>query len=471
MLDSNDESDRIRLVRASRLGASVPGPVPATSLPTPDGFYMLFTPDWHPIEPANRFMMEYRYKPSKTSSWQNTQRASAQDLAQWWTYLSVNDIPWDEATPDDLADYASSMAESVSVNTSRQFATSTVDRRTSGVETFYSWAKTDGLAEKALSLQQVITQSAQFPVGPDASRLPHLGTPTVRRSRAKRPRGRDPEDNPRPFKAGELPKVLDRLGPPIFKLDQSLCPWEIGTKPRRNRLMAEAAYHTGMRGDEVASISAWEVLDRARFLRPDQKWQQFKLTVRTKGKPSRQVIVSSVVLRALVRYHDVERAGAVRRAEWAAKDRGVKFRVPTELFVNGASSNLRDAGRPVSAETASRAFTGAVIAEGLTIDQLGYDLDPITGELVLDESGIALSVRLIQPAHTFHDLRHTFAVLFYWSEVSRGNPEPWQKLQARLGHSSSTTTKDVYLKHVDVDEASISDLAAHRVRVGLHAVR
>jgi integrase/recombinase XerC len=310
-----------------------------------------------------------------------------------------------------------------------------------------------------------------MPIGPKAALLPHLGTATVPRQGKRRPKGRDPEKDPRPFRLDDLAAVLKLLGSPIFAPDQSLLPWEPGTAPRRNRLMAEVAYHTGMRGDEVASISAWEVLDKARKLQPSTKWQQFKLKVRTKGRAYRDVVVSSVVLRALVLYHDVERAEAIQRAERAAVEIEASFRAQTELFVNGVDANLRDVGRPVSAETVSRAFTQAVLAQGLTVVREGFELDPDTFDPLYDEDGKAVARMIAGAAHTFHDLRHTFAVLFYKSEVARGNSEPWEKLRGLLGHSSAETTRAIYLRHLDVDEASISDAAAHRLRMDLHVYR
>lgn len=469
MSDESDDYGRFRIIRATREnGVFVPGPVPSPSEPTPEGFLMLFTEDWYPVEAANRFSMEFRYKPVKTTRWQNSQRASVQDLAQWWTYLDANGIEWDRAQPGDIEEYANRMAETVSPVTSMQFSTSTVRRRVGTVETFYAWASQEGLVVAAPS-----TDAARqgMPIGPKSALLPHLGTATVPRQGKRRPKGRDPEKDPRPFRLDDLAAVLNRLGPKIFAANQSVLPWRPGAASRRNRLMAEVAYHTGMRGDEVASISAWEVLDRARKLQPGTKWQQFKLKVRTKGRAYRDVVVSSVVLRALVLYHDVERAEAVLRAGRAAAEAGTAFRAPTGLFVNGIDANLRDIGRPVSAETVSRAFTKAVLAEGLTVFREGFELDTDTFDHVYDEDGKAVARMLVAAAHTFHDLRHTFAVLFYKSEVARGNSEPWEKLRERLGHVNAETTRTIYLRHLDVDEASISDAAAHSLRMGLHVYR
>lgn len=471
MCEHGIESGTFRIVRATRRGHGVGGPIPEPSQPTPEGFLLLFTEDWHLVEPANRFSFDVRYKPLKTGRWQNSQRATAHDLAQWWTFLAANGLEWDRAEPEDLSDYGNLMAESVSPVTSLQYSTSTVRRRVGSVETFNSWAKRNGLVAVAPRQELISDDRPLIPIGPNAAFLPHLGTATVARSGTRKPRGRDPEKDPRPFKIEELKRVMARLGPAIFAPDQSLLLWEAGTRARRNRLMAEVAFHTGMRADEVASISAWEVLDRARKLRPGLKWQQFTLTVRTKGRATRTVVISSVLLRALVLYHDLERAAAILRAQEAAEKAHEKFRVPAELFVNGVDANLRDVSRPIGTETASRAFTRAVLAEGLIVYRDGFALDPETGEKLLDEDGAAISLKVSGAAHTFHDLRHTFAVMFYKSELLRGNREPWEKLRELLGHETSETTRNIYLKHVDVDEASISDAAAHHMRMELHAVR
>ena len=52
-------------------------------------------------------------------------------------------------------------------------------------------------------------------------------------------------------------------------------------------------------------------------------------------------------------------------------------------------------------------------------------------------------------AHTFHDLRHTFAVMMYRSLEDIGIARPWLRIQTLLGHKSISTTIGTYLKVLD----------------------
>lgn len=459
----------VRVVKARRDGHDVAGPLPQPQTITPTGLQMLFTNDWHPIMPANLFSMQRIYKPMKSARWQNTQKAIAHDLAQWWRFVLVNNLEWDAISAEDVSEYGYLMAESVSPFTHRQYSTSTVSRRLASIQNFYSWAWQTGMLSE--NPQEGCQDSiSRFPIGPKSALLPHLGTASIVQRKRRGPRGRDPEDNPRPLKVNELRGVLNRLGPRIFSSDGAVLPWNVGDPSKRNRLMAEIAYHTGMRVDEIASISTSDVLNQARKLSSTDKWQQFVLTVRTKGRATRKVVVSSVVLRALVTYHDTERYEAILCAKKHNLDH-LAFKEPTQLFVNGVCANFRDVGKPVSAETPSRAFTKAVLAEGLIIRSSGFKLDPESGDKLLDSDGRPVTFLINLAAHTFHDLRHTFAVMFYKSEVLRGNSEPWEKLRQLLGHSIAETTRKIYLKYIDTEEAAISDITAHYARMGLYGVR
>ena len=66
-------------------------------------------------------------------------------------------------------------------------------------------------------------------------------------------------------------------------------------------------------------------------------------------------------------------------------------------------------------------------------------LDPYTGK----------QYTTTRPKHSFHDLRHTYAVITYHLEKQNGNSEPWKKIQSILGHKNLSTTMDIYLDQVN----------------------
>ncbi|GAA0429874.1 hypothetical protein GCM10009094_38110 [Massilia aurea] len=76
--------------------------------------------------------------------------------------------------------------------------------------------------------------------------------------------------------------------------------------------------------------------------------------------------------------------------------------------------------------------------------------DPMTNEVFLDKV----------PKHSIHDLRHSYAVLTYHAERLNGNPEPWKKIQAQLGHENLKTTIGTYLRYVEIfnDQPGMTDV-------------
>lgn len=154
----------------------------------------------------------------------------------------------------------------------------------------------------------------------------------------------------------------------------------------------------------------------------------------TKGGRPRSVTLPASVYDELIQYVDSERGEAVRG-----------HRHPTTaLFVNHATAT-RNAGGPVTPHTVTRNFNRAVFAAGLIRT---VDADP---------------PRRIA-AHTFHDLRHTYAVATYFALQKAGKAEPWMLLKTLLGHRSVATTLDIYLRSVSNLEAATTDLLADAMR-------
>lgn len=98
--------------------------------------------------------------------------------------------------------------------------------------------------------------------------------------------------------------------------------------------------------------------------------------------------------------------------------------------------------RPASTQ---QSFKMAAIAGGLT--ETTIKTDPDTWK----------QYAVKEAAHSFHDLRHTFACMLYHAEKRNGNPEPWKLIQGRLGHKHLSTTMNTYLRVVDEFEARVSD--------------
>ncbi len=158
----------------------------------------------------------------------------------------------------------------------------------------------------------------------------------------------------------------------------------------------------------------------------------------TKGGRPRKVLVPTWLLDELVHYAETERMVPVRRAREAG------HKPAPNLFVNGADASDRDVGQALTARTLSRSFRSAVISAGLY-------------ERICDETNGGLPDRLVAN-HSFHDLRHTFAIQQYLARRARGDAEPWKTIATLLGHRSFKTTMDYYLPSVSLAEAEVSDV-------------
>lgn len=420
---------------------------------TPEGFVMLFDADFQPVEAANLFLRDHCYKPSQNRKWQKTQAAYADDLANWWTYLRAGRTPWRDISADDIRAYATELGESISVKTGRFLAPGTIARRVGTVEEFYRWAFQQGLTTVDSSPKAQFSQRLDH----DRSLLAHTGGIRMRAKNVNRPKT-IADENVSPMRMEDLKKVLERLGASPYDRDEN------DTRPIRDRLIAEVSLYTGMRVAEVVALTTYQIFALGSYLDETDPWKQAPLKITdTKGSFPRTVAVPGFLVTALLDHIDGERSAVL---DWVDESTGgARQGVRTSaVFLNGIAAGVRNAGKPLASTNASRAFSEAVLDCGLTRVIPGFEIDPATGSPAVDEAGREIQKEIQVGRHTFHDLRHTFAVQYYLSEIVRGNPSPWKKLQARLGHRRLSTTQDIYLRHVEIEEASLSDAFAEMLK-------
>ncbi|MDE3111208.1 MAG: tyrosine-type recombinase/integrase, partial [Acidobacteriota bacterium] len=92
---------------------------------------------------------------------------------------------------------------------------------------------------------------------------------------------------------------------------------------------------------------------------------------------------------------------------------------PKEIF-------LTEDGRPIKREYVSKLFSDAAKAAGIS-------------------------------GATYHCLRHTFAIAMFKQLSRQPDLNPWKALQVLLGHAQLSTTLDIYLEALEIDEAAVSD--------------
>jgi integrase len=377
----------------------------------PAGFKYLIADDQQIVEPVLLYLHDKCIRNARIRSVGNTQAALCADLYEWFSYLEVAGVRWDCVGSAEVQRYRDGLLGNCSPRTGRHYAIATVRRRLTTILDFHRWASRQGFTESGID-------DARIAVGrrrraDDAMAHIHGGAQRVTaRHLLPADTGGDQVDA---FAMVDLQRVLAALGPAA-----------VDAGPRRDRVVATLAVSTGMRLDECVGLTISQFLS----LRQDPTYGNYALPLtRTKGLRPRTVVVPAAVHDEVSAYVATERAAAVR------KGGGVEG----ALFVNGETAS-RNPGKKVSTHTVWRGFHAAVIEAGLC-------------RVEHDSSGATRTIAL----HSFHDLRHTFAMVMYFELAKAGRGEPWLALKNLLGHRNLKTTIDTYLKSVQAREAVTTD--------------
>ena len=410
-----------RVVIAAALPSSLDGVTPVeweavsrAALPT--GFRYVVTDSQEIVEPILIYLHDKCRRSARILSVGNTQAALCADLYEWFSFLDVIQLRWDTVDITDIEEYRDRLLSSISPKTGQPYAVSTVRRRLTTIFDFYKWARRCELTGHEVRSADTRATPRNF----DRNALAHTqaGDSTSEINLAM-PRAYV-EDQVDALTLIDLRQVLHELGPMNGDANDH--------RPRRDRIIATLAVSTGMRLDECASLTLAQFLGLAR----DPHYGNYPLRLtKTKGLRPRTVMLPAGIHDEIQAYVDGERSEAVH---------GQRRPGAVSLFVNGFHAT-RNRGGPITPHTIWRHFHEAVIAAGLvrTIQRDG--LPPIT-----------------VAAHSFHDLRHTFALVMYFELRRAGKAEPWLALKNLLGHRHLTTTINTYLRSVQTQEAVITDL-------------
>ena len=351
----------------------------------PKGFPFLIDDDTHEIvEPALLFLVDSYL--TRTGFWnRNTTKRAAYDLLDWWRFLDHHGLSWDLVDGRDLDAHRDSMIGQISPRTREEYKTGTIRARRALVRCFYTWAEKRGWYKGGLheapELREVYRSADRDPL----AHL-HSGPRRIEVDPRTPSRARSGE-KVRPLIGGDarnasFPRIAKHLGP---------LPSERGAddlSSSRDRLAAELSVSTGLRVDEVAKLTIFQILD----LPVDGDPERFTTmhVTKTKRLVERDVNVPNYLIPDLHAYIDGERREcvAVARRYWLKK----KSDEPKVLFLNGVDAH-QNAGKPVSADTLSGAFRRAVIKAVLT--EWVTKTDPDTGEIR----------QVLVARHRYHDLR------------------------------------------------------------------
>lgn len=378
--------------------------------PVKKGEYALFRSPSMAVfhEPTRYLHHRSKLTPSK-ATWRNV----AYELAYWHSYCEAAGIPWATATADDLLDFKDALSSTVSLQTGVLLTPGTVSDRLRTVISYYKYGKEKGWYQP--------TQTLDIAASSETARLHIASLSPPIDSGAKRylPKRREAEYDIAPFSIRELRAFLEVLGPSHSETGED------SRRRYRDRLIVDWGWAVGLRISEITGLNIHQFLSLV--VDPSSPWGHEPIRVLGKGEKIRNVSVPKWLIADSIRYIEDERKIAVAAGK-------LRNGAPTSLFV--CSERSTRAGRPLGIRRIESIVSQACMSAGLIkrIEVQGAD-------------GGRKVVQI--PLHCVHDLRHTYAVLTYWAEVRAGNPEPWKKIQAQLGHSHMKTTVDTYLRFVD----------------------
>jgi site-specific recombinase XerD len=342
---------------------------------------------------------------SSPRTWKNV----ADNLSFWINWCLAANLDWQHASRDDLIDYLDGLNTAISPHTHQEYASGTIAPRIETTIAFCDYGRRKGFYSGDIlsddTLSKLLAQLDQTQGESASSLVP-----------ARRPK----KNVIRPFKPTALRAFLVQMGPTPSERSSE------DQRPSRDRIMADWGWAVGLRLSEILGLGCYQLL----ALVPDEDapFENQAITVRGKGNYERNVAVPNWLVADTIAYIEEERAEAIKA--------GGQRRPTDAVFVSGIRS--RRPGLPITGRRFEEIVKCACLRAGLTRLKLIKDV----------ESGT--STRVPVADHCVHDLRHTYAVLTYWTEVQNGNAEPWKIIQAQLGHARLETTIRTYLRYVQL---------------------
>ncbi len=425
----------------------------------PERMPFLLDQDGSYVEDANKWL---RWLPSTRAKSDDTWNARATDAMTWIRFLKSRGKTLWEATQDDVAAYYS-----VRRRGAQRIAASTWDRGISSLDSLYSWGVAQGLVAKAPFDYVYLMRLA----GDHSVAVAHntskesAGEPDVKfLSIAQYQDFRS---------VGLMGTLPDGRPDPRFR----------GRMVHRNVTYADMLVTSGMRVQESTVTLLPEL--RAALAAGGRNRLQLPAAICKGGKRSREIPLTPRVARQLADYVDIERSGAVARAQAAGRYDRTALRVVADAKRSRGID--RTTGERISWSSAPSEQRRLLAVQ----DDDAGTVEPLA--LWLSERGLPMSenawAKVFSAASERcqdfgievdvhpHMLRHTFAVNMLTSLVRaqlqrlgqdpqsrydaayvKALGDPLRRLQKMLGHASVTTTEKHYLGHVEeaqdlVDEA------------------
>ncbi len=374
----------------------------------------------------------------------HTVDAAAFDLAHFIQCVEEADGirgDWAKVTDGFVHKYCDYLLQEISPRTQQTLAPDTVYRRASRGLDYCYWRKVRGLTVAVENFDVAFYRDAETE---NESFIPRA-SPRFEESETSLPYGKRRQATK--TRAAEPVTILEPAQWATLKEELGPLPSERNTtddRTSRDRIAAELSLNSGMRVDEIAKLTIYQLLD----LKVDPSMASDELVelriTRTKGLRPRSVTVPVYLVRELHQYIAEERKLCLEEAKkyWLHG----KVRAPKTLLLNSVSAR-NHAGKAVTPGTLSARFHEAVMRCAF-VRSIEILVPKGVDQVDVDEGVASLFV--------FHSLRHSYAVWLYWAEKAAGNSEPWKLIQTRLGHRFLSTTMNTYLRFTDVERRHVN---------------
>jgi integrase/recombinase XerC len=357
----------------------------------------------------------------------------AYDLKDFVEYLRATKTAYTAVSADVLYGYAATMAGKISLHTGEQYSHLTITRRVWTAIEFCCW----------LGRQEAISFSQMDGI----ERLRRGRASLARNHKTRFSGGTSPTLLPTQFKQHE-PRILDdgearRLLRALAgkeeasnkNADSNVVAHAIG---RRNLLMAKVALSAGLRREEVCLLERGKI--EGVVIETQNRALHPIVVSYTKNNSPRKVLMPSSLIKELQEFCRTERA-----AICGAHCKG-RCGMTGALFPStGRMSSERCA--PMCPQNLGLIVRNAAMKAGIVRTVYpAKSSQRARKEVVADVS--------------VHDLRHSYAVWTYLILRSQGDTNPWLYVQAQLGHRSSETTINTYLRMARIFENAIAQTIA-----------
>jgi integrase len=348
----------------------------------------------------------------------HTWSKAAYGLKSWFQFVQAIGRDWHDAVERDRTDYRDAYLSSISPKTGQAYGTAGVRDAMVVVRQFYHYCAHRGLYHGDIG--QDLAENEQSSSLDSASPFYRGPSDFINRDRALPPIR--PSEKVHPLTTPDLKLLLAEVGPQasMRENDQRFV---------RDRLICDLGWAVGLRLNEINTLKTLQFLSLNPS--PNAPFQAMPLTIQgAKGGKVRRVLIPAWLVMDAIAFIDGERNLSLR-------ERLSTGRSPETQLILGHPGS-REAGCPISNGALQKMFRVACLSAKIV--EIVEKTDPGTG----------IAFEYVKPKHSIHDLRHTYAVLTYHAERANGNPEPWKKIQAQLGHSSLQVTINTYLAHVEI---------------------